>query len=103
MSAWMRAGWGVVALAWGVGSWAEAGSISGAGYLSGGTRQQIASLYDYGWPVFNADASTPRVSLTATMNWGTNPFANMLVPIPSNLQANGPKVVFNKIGTGGAQ
>lgn len=63
-------------------------SASITAYLSGGTRQQIASLYDYGWPVFNADAATPRVSVTSTMNWGTDPFAGLRVPIPTNLQAN---------------
>jgi hypothetical protein len=63
-------------------------SSSIAGYLSGGTRQQIASLYDYGWPVFNADASTPRVTVAATMKWGSDPFAGLAVPIPANLQAN---------------
>jgi len=57
-------------------------------YLSGGTRQQIASLYDYGWPVYYANASTPRVAVTVTKKWGPNPFGSQRVPIPADLKAN---------------
>jgi hypothetical protein len=63
-------------------------SASIAGYLAGGTRQQIANLYDYGWPVFHADAATPRTTVTTTKPWGPNPFAGIEVPLPPNFQAN---------------
>jgi hypothetical protein len=63
-------------------------SASIAGYLSGGTRSQIANIYDYGWPVFNANASTPRATVKSTMNWGPDPFAGLAVPMPTNMQPN---------------
>lgn len=63
-------------------------SAAVANYLGGGTRQQIANIYHYGWPVFNADAGTPRVTVTARMNWGTNPFAGMAVPMPTGVAPN---------------
>ena len=58
-------------------------SASIAGYLAGGTRQQIANLYEYGSPVYNADVSTPRATVTVTKNWGANPFAGLAVPMPA--------------------
>ncbi|MDQ1633908.1 MAG: hypothetical protein QOJ32_717 [Frankiaceae bacterium] len=66
----------------------DANSASIASYLGGGTRQQVANLYEYGWPVYDADAGTPRASVAVTENWGTNPFANLAVPMPTGMQAN---------------
>jgi hypothetical protein len=59
-----------------------------ASYLSGGTNQQIADLYDFGWPVYAADASTPRGSVKVTQNWGPDPFGGQPVPLPANLAPN---------------
>jgi hypothetical protein len=59
-----------------------------AGYLAGGTNQQIANLYDYGWPVFPADASTPRATVRVTQPWGSDPFGGQSVPIPAGFAAN---------------
>ncbi len=63
-------------------------SATVAAYLAGGTNQQIANLYDYGWPVFAADASTPRGFVRVTMAWGSDPFGGQSVPIPAGFAAN---------------
>jgi len=57
-------------------------------YLSGGTNTQIANLYDYGGPVFNAYASTPKVTVTSTAGWGPDPFAGQAVPMPPGAGPN---------------
>lgn len=46
-----------------------------------------ADLYEYGTPVYEADASTPRVKVTCTMNWGDCFLTHQLVPIPDNAAA----------------
>jgi hypothetical protein len=63
-------------------------SASIAGYLAGGTRQQIANLYEYGCPIYDADSSTPRATVTVTEDWGPNPFANLAIPMPVGMQAS---------------
>ncbi|HEX2698713.1 MAG TPA: hypothetical protein VHM89_00725 [Acidimicrobiales bacterium] len=42
----------------------------------------IADLYEYGVPVFDADASTPRVEVICTKSWGTCGLSRQPVPIP---------------------
>ena len=43
----------------------------------------IANLYAYGVPVYEADATTPRYTITCTKAWGTCPFAGKQVPLPT--------------------
>lgn len=50
--------------------------------LSSGAHPGIANLYDYGWTVYHADASTPRYRVDCTMNWGTCELEQEPVPIP---------------------
>lgn len=52
------------------------------GYLSG--EAGIANTGDYGVPVFNADANTPRYNVNCTMSWGTCKLEQERVPIPAN-------------------
>jgi hypothetical protein len=65
-----------------------ANSSTVTSYLAGGTNEQIANLYAYGWPVFAADASTPKGYVHATMPWGSDPFGGQPVPIPAGFAAN---------------
>lgn len=47
------------------------------------TNQAIANLYDFGIPIYFADASTPRVSVTCTNSpaWGVCPLSEVRVPV----------------------
>lgn len=47
------------------------------------TNQAIANLYDFGIPIYFADASTPRVSVTCTNSpaWGACPLSEVRVPV----------------------
>lgn len=61
-----------------------------------------AALYEYGAPVYEADASTPRVKVTCTMTWGDCMLAHQLVPIPDAAVAatgsDGHLVVIDRAG-----
>jgi hypothetical protein len=46
-----------------------------------------ALLYDFGVPVYEADADTPRVTVTCTQDWGQCPVEAEEVPIPAGAQA----------------
>lgn len=51
-------------------------------HLSGGAHPAIANLYDYGVPVWEADASTPRHAVKCLRPWGTCELERQLVPVP---------------------
>ena len=61
-----------------------------------------AALYEFGAPVYEADASTPRVKVTCTMTWGDCMLAHQLVPIPDAAVAatgsDGHLVVIDRAG-----
>lgn len=44
----------------------------------------VANMYDFGRPVFFADAQTPRYSVKCTKAWGTCELQKESVPIPAN-------------------
>jgi hypothetical protein len=46
--------------------------------------QGFANLYEFGTPVFRADASTPRHRVRCTEGWGTCGLEDRLVPIPAD-------------------
>jgi hypothetical protein len=46
----------------------------------------VADLYEYGIPVFDADASTPRYTVTCTKPWGVCPLSQQPVPVPPGAQ-----------------
>jgi hypothetical protein len=52
--------------------------------------QGFANLWEYGIPIFDADAGTPRYSIGCTMSpaWGPCPFAGLAVPIPAGAAPN---------------
>jgi len=58
------------------------------GHLSSARSGAIADLYEYGRSVYAANATTPKVSVQATMapDWGRDPFAGIAVPMPTNAQ-----------------
>ncbi|MGH3867951.1 MAG: hypothetical protein ACRDQ4_17870 [Pseudonocardiaceae bacterium] len=52
-----------------------------AGLISAGPAP-VADLYEFGFGIYNADASTPRRTVTCRItNWGKCPFAGMSVPL----------------------
>lgn len=63
-------------------------------YFGGAGHPGIADLYDYGVPVWDAIASTPRYSVTCEMDWGTCGLERQRVPIPAR--------AFPSRGTDGA-
>jgi hypothetical protein len=54
-----------------------------AGYL-GGDDRGYANIYEFGNPVFNADASTSRYTVDCTQPWGTCGLEEQPVPIPAD-------------------
>jgi hypothetical protein len=56
--------------------------------LSSGDRPGIANTGDFGYPIYYADASTPRYRIDCTMDWGRCDLENEPVPIPGNARAN---------------
>ena len=55
-----------------------------AGLMSASTFP-IADLYKFGFGIYNADASTPRRTVSCRKNWGKCPFAGMSVPLTSDM------------------
>lgn len=59
-------------------------SASMVGMLANG--KQGAALYEFGTPVFFADANTPKYQINCTQDWGTCGLEGEEVPIPDNAQ-----------------
>jgi hypothetical protein len=59
--------------------------------LSAPGNNRVLNVVAYGTPIFYADASTPRYSLTVTNagtdKWGANDLSNQTVPIPADAAA----------------
>ena len=51
-------------------------------YLAGGATPGVANLYQYGVPIYEADASTPRYSVNCLRDWGVCGLHQELVPVP---------------------
>jgi hypothetical protein len=45
----------------------------------------VTNLYEFGFGVYNADASTPRHNVTCRMPWGPCPFEGMAVPLTADM------------------
>lgn len=52
------------------------------GYLAGGANPGIAALYEFGVPIWEADASTPRHAVDCVRAWGTCQLEQQRVPVP---------------------
>jgi hypothetical protein len=48
------------------------------------TRPGISDIYEFGVPVWEADATTPKVSVKCTEPWGTCQLSQQQVPMPTN-------------------
>ncbi|GAA3580062.1 hypothetical protein GCM10022197_42200 [Microlunatus spumicola] len=63
--------------------------------------QAYAGLYEFGIPIYTADASTPRVDVTCTMEgaWGDCPLSGQKMPVPAGavpqLGSDGAMVVID--------
>lgn len=71
----------------------DAKSSTWSAWLGGGTTSlgpARALLYAFGLPIYNADASTPRVRVIVDNEpgWGTNDLSQQPVPIPANAASN---------------
>ena len=62
----------------------DANSAEITATLAAGTHPAVALLYDYGTPVFDADASTPRYAIDCTAPWGTCGLERQPVTIPAD-------------------
>jgi hypothetical protein len=51
-------------------------------YLSSTDRPAVADLYEFGVPIWDASATTPRYQVECTRPWGTCELEQQLVPIP---------------------
>lgn len=51
-------------------------------HLSRGPHPAVANLYDYGVPIWEADAATPRYSVKCLQPWGTCQLEQQPVPVP---------------------
>jgi hypothetical protein len=58
-----------------------------AGYL-GSEGKAYADLYEYGNPVWDAYAGTPRYDITCTEPWGSCPLSRAPVPMPASAGAS---------------
>lgn len=47
----------------------------------------VADLYEFGTPIFFADANTPKYTINCTESWGTCALEGQQVPIPAEAQA----------------
>jgi hypothetical protein len=76
----------------------DAASGAQVAYLSSGTNPGIADLYDFGVPIWDADASTPKYRIDCTRAWGTCELERELVPIPDNARPS----MLDRLGGDGA-
>lgn len=53
-----------------------------------GAEAAYANLYDYGTPIYSANAGTPRVQVGCTKSWGPCDLEQQLVPIPDGAKPN---------------
>ena len=86
MSVGMRRGWGLVVLAWAVGTCAEAGSISGFGGML--TANLLTSLPS--WQNSSPDTSGPDASITAPPVPRSSPPPAAILPAPDAYSYSAP-------------
>ena len=53
-------------------------------YLSGAAHPGVADIYEFGVPVWDANAATPRYHVNCTEPWGACGLEQTTVPIPDN-------------------